>query len=441
MFNLGGTVNDWTIEAWIYPIEPGGGFDSDYYVLYDTRPVGSPAGSPGFIFYVSNDISFAGVPKGRIGFYDEVINNSPAFSSTPVAYNAWSHIALVRSGTTVTFYINGVSSGSLTFTFSENVTRVISVGSQKEASFAHGWNGYIDDFRITKRALYSGANISVPVSELTPVANTVLLLNFNNLTDASLLLNTVTSHGTAPTIQGVITKFGASAYFNNNGYLTVNEGKVSFNLGGTVNDWTIEAWLYPIEPVGGFTSNYYVLMDTRLHGPGIAFFLGNNIASGIPYSRIGFYEEDVGLGSYSTNTVNYNSWNHVALVRSGTTYTYYINGISSGSGTRTFNNHSGSIAIASQKDRSFAHNWEGYIDDFRITKSAVYSGIFTPPTSALTVLGQTILLLNFDTDFSDSSSSGALTTTHGTTVRRSNIEKFGASAYFNNNGYLEVDGR
>ena len=175
--------------------------------------------------------------------------------------------------------------------------------------------------------------------------------------------------------------------------------------------------------------------------PGFSVSVSNTYP-GRPKGAIGIYDENYGEALVSSSGVTHNAWNHLAIVRSGTTVTCYINGISSGSNAFTFSeNTHGVVSIATQKDTSFIRGWIGYIDDFRITKSAVYSGNFTPPTAALTVLGQTILLLNFDTDFSDSSSSGALTTTHGTTVRRSNIEKFGASAYFNNNGYLEVDGR
>ena len=436
-FNLGGTVNDWTIEAWLYPIEPVGGFTSNYYVLMDTRLHG-----PGIAFFLGNNIA-SGIPYSRIGFYEEDVGLG-SYSTNTVNYNSWNHVALVRSGTTYTYYINGISSGSGTRTFN-NHSGSIAIASQKDRSFAHNWEGYIDDFRITKSAVYS-ASFTPPTSALTVLDKTILLMSFDTDFSDSAFSASVTAYGT--NVINPVLKFGASAYFNNNGYLTVNEGTASFNLGGTVNNWTVEAWIYPIEPAGGFSSSdssYYILFDGRplnsAGQPGFSVSVSNTYP-GRPKGAIGIYDENYGEALVSSSGVTHNAWNHLAIVRSGTTVTCYINGISSGSNAFTFSeNTHGVVSIATQKDTSFIRGWIGYIDDFRITKSAVYSGNFTPPTAALTVLGQTILLLNFDTDFSDSSSSGALTTTHGTTVRRSNIEKFGASAYFNNNGYLEVDGR
>ena len=76
---------------------------------------------------------------------------------------------------------------------------------------------------MTKSALYSGTYIAVPTSGLASVANTELLLNFNtDFSDTSGLSNTVSTVGTPPTIQSGVTKFGSSAYFNNNGYIAVS---------------------------------------------------------------------------------------------------------------------------------------------------------------------------------------------------------------------------
>ena len=216
-FNFGGEVNDWTIESWIYPLQVENG--STYYLLFDNRLFFNS----GFGLYLSNDPA-AGAPPGALGIYDEHTGPGP-FSAPVVNYNAWNHIAVVRSGTTITYYINGVNSGAGTFTCSPNTSGVIGVFTQKDISFGHGWLGYIDDFRITKTALYSGAYVLPPQEELTALPDTVLLLNFNaDVSDSSPLADTITVYGVAPVIQSGVAKFGSSAYFTSAGYLSVTAG-------------------------------------------------------------------------------------------------------------------------------------------------------------------------------------------------------------------------
>jgi hypothetical protein len=76
-------------------------------------------------------------------------------------------------------------------------------------------------------------------------------------------------------------------------------------------------------------------------------------------------------------------WNHVAIVRNGSTWTVSINGTSVGTATYsgTVNIPIGPLEIgwAGTTDSYFT----GYIDDLRITKGiARYTANFTPPTAA-----------------------------------------------------------
>lgn len=83
----------------------------------------------------------------------------------------------------------------------------------------------------------------------------------------------------------------------------------------------------------------------------------------------------------SNIAVTANAWNHVCLVRNENTFTIYINGVSGGSGTSSVNiNSATSFSIGGSA--SFGGNYaNGFMQDVRFVKSALYTADFTPPGS------------------------------------------------------------
>jgi len=96
-------------------------------------------------------------------------------STGSVPIDEWSHIVFQREGTTWTFYINGVPKGTgsdstdITFT---SIPTVIGYGG--ESFFAY-FQGYMEEFRVTKgRALYN-ASFAVPTGPFTEFVPTLLI--------------------------------------------------------------------------------------------------------------------------------------------------------------------------------------------------------------------------------------------------------------------------
>lgn len=86
----------------------------------------------------------------------------------------------------------------------------------------------------------------------------------------------------------------------------------------------------------------------------------------------------------STGSISASQWTHVAFVRDGSNWTWYINGIAAGTGTNsadlTFTTQPTYIGYGGE-DYFAAFN--GYIDDLRITKGvARYTSNFTVPDKA-----------------------------------------------------------
>jgi len=136
-----------------------------------------------------------------------------------------------------------------------------------------------------------------------------------------------------------------------------------------------------------------------------------------------------------------NTWTHVALTCSGTTWTLYFNGTSYGtySGASKSNN-SGSAQLGGRNDM----NGCGYLSNFRISTISRYSGNFTPSTTPFVSDGSTAMLTCQSNRFVDNSANAQALSVNGTmSVQRFNpfgasttysTSVIGGSGYFDGNG-------
>jgi hypothetical protein len=82
-----------------------------------------------------------------------------------------------------------------------------------------------------------------------------------------------------------------------------------------------------------------------------------------------------------TITVSLNTWAHIAVTRSGTSLRLFVNGVLDGNVSNSQNFTDTNITIG--RGVWASSEFEGYLDDFRVTKGyARYTSNFTPPTSA-----------------------------------------------------------
>ena len=110
--------------------------------------------------------------------------------------SGWHHAAIVRSGSTVSFYLDGTRRG--TATNSGNITFAnVNVGWGNSSEYfigeAHGC-------RITKEALYSGASYTVPTSAITTTSQGATASNVVHLSATTSTVTTnsgTTANGTA----------------------------------------------------------------------------------------------------------------------------------------------------------------------------------------------------------------------------------------------------
>jgi hypothetical protein len=193
--------------------------------------------------------------------------------------------------------------------------------------------------------------------------------------------------------------------------------------------FTIETWFRPTTLTGGYV--WAMLQPNFLT---------------VTYRNSGKFVIDM---SYVGNAPGYtpsnrtypiNNWYHIALTWNGTAGKLFINGVIeatfTGAGATV---SAGNPFLIGQYQGQGQTTPLGYISNFRVVKGvAVYTGAFTPPTSALTntqssgtnisaiTTGQTQLLLNTtnDANFLKDSSTNNFTVTNNGSVTSSALNPF-----------------
>lgn len=195
--------------------------------------------------------------------------------------------------------------------------------------------------------------------------------------DSSLVNNIMTAGGNA-NVSTAAPEFGTGSYSAGSGFgngLTtpmITNGPLDLNNGG---DFTVEGWVNSLS-TNSFTQGIIGSCVSGVSGWYVYFV--NPAATITAQVFIG------GSGfSTSSNVVTKDVWNHFAFVRSGTTYTMYVNGVA---GPSTFTqagalgapNTNMSIGSITGITSISCDN----IDELRITKGvARYTSNFTPPTA------------------------------------------------------------
>lgn len=135
----------------------------------------------------------------------------------------------------------------------------------------------------------------------------------------------------------------------------------------------------------------------------------------------------------ATGTISTGVWYHYALVKSGSTFTMYLNGVAVGTSTTTqYSTANQSLQIGTYNSGSYGgDNFSGYISNVRVVKgTAVYTSNFIPPTANLSAVTNTQLLTLQNATIIDNSTN-AFSITNTNTVTTGQTYPFSASLIFN----------
>jgi PKD repeat protein len=420
-------AGDYTVEMWLYLTA----YNASTSVPIEWRTAGNnPTNIPALA------IGTTGIPS----LYHSIPSGILLSGSRAIPLNSWTHFAMVRSGTTVTMYLNGVNIGS---TASGGQTLGIETLRINDPQGLYVTFGYISNFRIVKGTAVYTSSFIPSTAPLTAIPNTVLLTcQGPTIRDASSNNFTITNTGNAKwdasnpfnIVAANINQYGMtvkefdevtlnvnSILLNGSAYATIPANN-AFILGA--GDYTVEAWIYPTTVTGTFTSQ---IVGTYANPSGdYGWGLGLDTTGKLIFYSYGT-TSGVGFLITESGTRITNRWQHVAVTRSGTSINMWVNGVSVASTTSSKNeDFSRSLKIGTQEALNLVPTlgnsgvtFKGNISNLRIVKgTALYTGTFTPPLSALENVSNTSVLLNCLSGqvFNDSSANNFPLTVSAATV-------------------------
>ena len=366
-----------------------------------------------------------------------------------IADDKWHHIAIVRSSTTVTLYVDGVIDGTATYSSSIG-TQNSSQPRPRIGSYngSNGdFNGFIHDLRLVVGTAVYTAAFTPPTSALTAITNTKLLTcnkgYLRHANDSSGRNHFQTGSGNVSAIPftpydatGAYTAstHGGSVKLTGDGLTVPTSADFDMDTG----NYTIEMWVYPA------TDNQEVLLDPRSTGTQKV----PNIWWDGPNSR--FYAHINGNYLYGGSGCKKLQWYHVALTKNSSKTKLFVNGIQHGT---TFSDSldyvQGTTVRIGKHNSNASYDFEGYISDFRWIKGdSRYP--FLPVAETLTTTtsyqngitvasGDVELLMAHASGFTDGSTNSHSLTNNGATIDSSNYPASGMkSIAFAEGDYVDV---
>lgn len=414
-----------------------GDFTVEYFIKLDGLygfPIGNirSGGS-------ANDWALGHPTDGSV-YLSSTVQGHGQFGAGSVSVGNWSHIALTRTNGTVELYVNGIKKHTYTSTpaFTDYADIIINPAI---------WAGYHVDgkiamVRVSSVARYSSNTYTIPSTVFNSDADTLLLLNFGATAAPTVNVpnwyDNTSSSPTAVTLNGTVTQSDQGngvkvAVLGSNGYLTTT---LNDDLG--TGDFTIEAFI----DNNSYNSNTY-LIDAR---SGSNWAIGWGL-DGTNDGALSFYDGNAITFIKSNTAVAYSRWSHLAVVRNSNSILIYLNGINVSTAPNSTNfNGTGTLTIGRRYEDLNNSYFNGSIAGLRIVKgTAIYTANFAVPSSLLTNVSGTKLLLNFGATtvptisnwYNDTSPAARSVTLNGT-VTQSN-EGGGVVAAEFNSGYFTIE--
>ena len=338
-----GTVSvsgaDFTVEAWVYFLNA----DSANETVVE--------------FTGTNRWIFGRKGTGNSSVMYIYDGSGERLTGTQVVDDVWHHMAWVKDGGVMHFYLDGAKIHSYDGSYGSNNSNRICVGRNNDNY--EPIHGYLQDVRVYTTTKYTKNFIPAAASEPDIVPDTPSGVSGGSklakVTDGSVVGDGTTSD-----------------------YLQVSSsGHSDFSMDG---DFTVE-WFYYRNSVGnGFM---WTVGDSNT-STGLELYWGSS-GSILKLYTNGGPNNLTGSGRVG--------WSHYAVVRSGSTITAYYNGTAAGSITNS-NTFSGNFTIGGEYyDSGITGGLSGPISNFRYIKgTALYTSAFTPPTAPLTNVTNTKLL-------------------------------------------------
>ena len=340
-------TGDFTVEFWFDSDDLGGSNQEGFLQISDTSGGLKTGYANGFAIYES-------ATAGGV-LLSGLTGTIPAVFKPGV----WNHVALVREGTSVRLYANGVLKD--TQTSSKNISGTyLALGGYYSTTYVY--NGRMQDFRIYKGvAKYNG-------SFVVPSTSPAILPDTPSGVSAGSKLTKITD--------------GAVSFDGTNDILSVPD-HADFTFGS--GDFTMEAFVY------NKSSSYRSIVMKYGGSPATSSWFWSMYNGQNQF----YYYSGSNEPAVTSGQTHYNRWVHCAVSREGNTIRIFDNGELTGtldvSSYATMNDSTVPLDIGA--DYADNYDMDGFISNVRIVKgTALYTKNFTPPSVPLTNVTNTKLL-------------------------------------------------
>jgi formylglycine-generating enzyme required for sulfatase activity len=336
-----------TIEAWIWLQDA----QNHQIVGNHTSAVAS---SSWFGITTTYQLRFGGFSGG----YQTVFS-----SANVVLPQQWHHVAVSKSGSTLRMFVDGKIVATSTITTATIPNYPTYIGGRLGTDYQ--FKGYLSNLRIVHNTALYTADFTPPSSPLTNISNTALLLKFENSSVHNLRRKNQFETVGNTQISTAHSKVGSSSLrFDGTDDALANFSHKSDYVFGNGN-FSIQFWVR-FNRIGINHELYYVGTSTQ---PRVYVNTANKLI---------FYTNGT-IRITSSTSVTADQWYHVALCRSGTTTRLFLDGVLEGSWVDN-TNYTTSIGYIGTTT-SLTNDFDGYIDELVVTKYAMYTAAFTPPTT------------------------------------------------------------
>ena len=336
----------------------------------------------------------------------------------------WTTSAIsINNGLTVSVSLVVTSDSTLTYTlFSGTLPTGLSLSSSGVISGTV--TGYTTNtvVPVTILATNQAGQSTQQVVNITILANDpnfssdVLFIAANAPTSANTVITDLSANNLQLTPVGTVraqnfspyTAGYYSYYFPGNGNYLYGSNSL-LNISSTTVAWTFECWVNPVAS-GGY---FFAIGSGSSYGNSLAATYGAATANKFTFSQGNGSSNPVNFTS--TNTYAANTWYHYAVTRtSAGVITQYINGVADG--TQTYNSATLAAGTTFVINGLYDNNGLGnnggnyYVSNLRfVINQALYTSNFTPSTTPLTAVANTVLLTCQSNRFIDNGLNNTMT--------------------------------
>ena len=310
--------------------------------------------------------------SGNIRFYFDTGSRVDISGAWPK--NQWVHWAVSRSSGALKIFLNGVERGSSTNSNNLGATNTPIYFGGFNGTTNYSWQGYQSDIRVTSGTGLYTTDFTPPTS---PLSSTSSAIHVGKGTDVNIIDKAQSRHwldwsgGTSPQASSGQTKYKSSSIYFLNKPLSHYQEPMT-------GDFTIEGWVYLSTASGvqtisanSFGSAYGHLIWVQSSKLNFRFYTSGGAQNN---------------NEAGTATISAGTWYHIAIVRSGSTITSYVDGVADQTATHTDKVGTVNEWYVGTYSDGGAGPWVGYMDDVRFTNGlARYTSGFTPPTTSLTI--------------------------------------------------------